>query len=44
LGSALLTSETDEFTIKDVIKEFEIELLDDYIKRSREHKKKYTEE
>lgn len=44
LGSALLTSETEEFEIKDVIKEFEIELLDDYMKRSREHREKYTEE
>ena len=35
IGAALLTSETDEFTVWDIVKEFEIELLDDYFDRSR---------
>ena len=30
LGAVLLTSETDEFFITDIIKEFELKLLDDY--------------
>lgn len=34
-GAVLLTSETDEFTVGDLVKEFEIELLDDYFERSR---------
>ena len=34
-GAALLTSETDEFTVMDIVKEFDIELLDDYFERSR---------
>jgi apolipoprotein N-acyltransferase len=33
LGSVLLTSETEEFTIDDIIQEFDIELLDDYFDR-----------
>lgn len=36
LGSVLVTSETDEFTVQDLIKEFELELLDDYMKRSKD--------
>lgn len=35
LGAVLLTSETNEFTINQIIKEFEIEILDDYWKRTR---------
>jgi predicted amidohydrolase len=35
LGAVLLTSETDEFTIQDVINEFDIELLDSYLERSK---------
>ncbi len=33
LGSVLLTSETKEFTIDDIIDEYKIELLDDYFER-----------
>lgn len=43
LGSVLITSETDEFTIKDIVKEFELELLDDYFERALAHKRMYTE-
>jgi len=35
LGAMLISSETDEFTIHDMIEEFEVELLDDYLARSR---------
>jgi len=38
LGAVLILSETDEFTIADIIREFEIELLDEYILRSLEHR------
>jgi hypothetical protein len=34
LGAVLISSETDEFAIKDMIKEFELELLDEYLERS----------
>ncbi len=34
LGAVLLTSESDEFTVKEVIEEFGLELLDDYFDRS----------
>jgi len=34
LGSVLVSSETDEFTVKDLIREFELETLDDYLARS----------
>ncbi|HOJ10615.1 MAG TPA: carbon-nitrogen hydrolase family protein [Clostridiales bacterium] len=37
LGSVMLSSETDEFTISDITKEFEIELLDDYMRRALAH-------
>lgn len=37
LGSVLIGSETDEFTIRDMIAEFGIELLDDYMTRALEH-------
>ncbi len=36
LGSVLISSETDEFTVDDVIAEFQIETLDDYFARSLE--------
>ncbi|MEF3310936.1 carbon-nitrogen hydrolase family protein [Paenibacillus sp. GYB004] len=39
LGSVLLSSETDEFTAQDIIAEFGLELLDEYLDRSRSHKK-----
>jgi predicted amidohydrolase len=38
LGAVLISSETDEFTIKDMIEEFEIEELDDYMARSLAHR------
>ena len=34
LGSVLILSETDEFSALDVVKEFGIELLDDYFERA----------
>ena len=34
-GAVLLTSETDEFSAMDVVREFGIELMDDYFERSR---------
>jgi hypothetical protein len=39
LGSVLLTSETAEFSIQRVLREFEIEELDDYLARSQRHRK-----
>lgn len=36
LGCVLLTSETDEFTVQDVIAEFGLELMDDYFRRVEE--------
>lgn len=44
VGVALLTSETDEFTVWDIVKEFEIELLDDYFERSRISRRSRIEE
>ncbi len=41
LGSVLITSELDGISAMDMIKEFEIELLDDYIERARAAR--YTE-
>jgi predicted amidohydrolase len=38
LGSVLLSSETDEFTVKDIIQEFGLELLDDYWTRTMTHR------
>jgi predicted amidohydrolase len=35
LGSVLVTSETDELTADDLVREFELEPLDDYFERSR---------
>ncbi len=37
LGAVLVSSETDEFTVRQVVEEFEIELLDDYFARSIAH-------
>ncbi|MEK0315680.1 carbon-nitrogen hydrolase family protein [Cohnella sp. 56] len=34
LGSVLISCETDECTIEDIIQQFDIELLDDYLKRA----------
>ncbi|MEN6316576.1 MAG: hypothetical protein ABFD25_20265 [Clostridiaceae bacterium] len=38
LGAVLVSSETDEFTISDIIKEFEIELLDEHMERVLAHR------
>lgn len=38
LGSVLVTSETDEFTVNDLIQEFELETLDEYFERCRKHR------
>lgn len=43
LGAVLLTSETEEFTAGDVVEEFNIEVLDDYMKRSIAHRYKNME-
>ncbi|MFA7230050.1 MAG: carbon-nitrogen hydrolase family protein [Victivallaceae bacterium] len=37
LASVLISSECDEFTVNDLIKEFDIELLDQYLNRSLAH-------
>ena len=38
LGPVLISSETDEFTVKDMVAEFEFELLDDYMARALAHR------
>jgi predicted amidohydrolase len=38
LGAVLMTSETEQFTVQDVIREFELELLEDYLARSLTHR------
>lgn len=38
LGSVLLTSELEDVTIEDIIEEFEIEVLDDYMERALKHR------
>jgi len=38
LGSVLISSETDEVTIDELVTEFELELLDDYMARSIAHR------
>ena len=42
LGAVLLSSETDEFTVEDVAKEFELEMLDDYFNRSLAHRREHS--
>lgn len=37
LGSVLITSETEDCSVSEMISEFEIELLDDYLLRARAH-------
>lgn len=39
LGSVLISSETDEFTIDSIINEFGLERLDDYFHRALEHRR-----
>ena len=43
LGSVLISSETDEFDIYHPVKEFEIELLDDYFERALAYQSENTE-
>ena len=38
LGAALISSESEEFTVKDVIKDFGLETLDDYFSRCLAHR------
>lgn len=38
LGSVLITSESPDLTVAEVVAEFEIELLDDYLARCRAHR------
>ncbi len=38
LGVVVISSETDEFSVQDLVEEFEIELLDDYFERSLAHR------
>lgn len=38
VGSVLVQSESDEKTVREMIEEFEIELLDDYLTRSRAYR------
>ena len=42
-GAVLLTSETDEFSAMDVVREFGIELMDDYFERSRRDQRERVE-
>ncbi|NLB80077.1 MAG: carbon-nitrogen hydrolase family protein [Clostridiaceae bacterium] len=44
IGAVLLTCERDDMTIDDIIKEFKIELIDDYFNRARKHRSKYFED
>ena len=44
LGAVLLTSESDEFSVRSIIEEFGIEVLDDYFDRSLAHQRARTEE
>lgn len=44
LGSVLLTSETDEFTVKDVIKEFDMITWRDYYADSLKHREEHLHE
>ncbi len=43
LGAVLMTSETDEFTMDEIIDEFKIELLDDYFDRCLDYHKTHVE-
>lgn len=38
LGAVMISSESEDFTIKDIVNEFELELLDDYMSRSLAHR------
>lgn len=41
LGSLLISSEMEGKTVKDLVKEFKIELLDDYFKKVLAHRHVY---
>lgn len=43
LASVLISSESEDMTIEDILKEYEIELLDDYFNRSLAHRYKNLE-
>lgn len=43
VGAVMLSSESDKFTVEDIIKEFDIELLDEYLDRSRKCRRENTE-
>ena len=43
VGSVLLTCERDDMTVMDIVKEFEIELMDDYFARSLDHRHRNME-
>jgi predicted amidohydrolase len=42
LGSVLLTSQSNDFTAKDIVAEYDLELLDDYLARSRRHRAEHS--
>jgi D-3-phosphoglycerate dehydrogenase len=41
LGAVLLTCESDDFSVQDIAREFELETLDDYLHRSLEHRRQH---
>ncbi|WP_407272019.1 carbon-nitrogen hydrolase family protein [Radiobacillus sp. PE A8.2] len=43
LGAVLVSSETDEFSVEDLIKEYGLELVDDYFNRSIQSAKEHME-
>ena len=43
LGPALITSECDEFSAMDIVREFGMELIDDYFDRSRKARAEHME-
>jgi hypothetical protein len=43
LGAVLVTSETDGVSVQEMVREFEIERLDDYWERARAHRRQNTE-
>jgi predicted amidohydrolase len=42
LGSVLLASESDDFSAKDIVAEYNLELLDDYLARARRHRAEHS--
>lgn len=38
LGAVLISSESDDFTVQDIIAEFDLEVLDDYMQRALAHR------